>query len=507
MKLEFNRTEHSHYELVQDAVYSREETLEMIVPDACPDIVQITDTYGFCCLTRREMTDSGVLLAGTVKVTLFYLPEGADGLRKLETELPFQHLTECGQGNSNCRLLANAAVIMAETRMMNPRKVLIRVDLREAVQIYRPELLSVCSSMMGEDGLGLQQRIEHYQTAFALEPMEKLFSMEETLTLPSGKSPAAELLRLRPRACCTEARLIGSKLVFKGSVALDLLLQGEDGTLSTAAFELPLSQMMEAGGAGEGATFQIGIQVLDWQFGPLSADGRAVSITLDLAAQAVLYENMPVALVTDAYSISYPITAQKEQLTFQRLSDQTTLRQPIRILLETEESVRTICDCHAELGLLQVSREGEQVVLTVPAMATVLFNSEQGSYGAQRTNFSVTAQHPMSGEGKLTCSYEVTQLEALPAATGIELRGTVELHLRCRQFFQAEGLSEVELDQEHPLDHGQQPSVVLRRPARGEDLWNIAKRYSTTVEEICGANDLTEEQLSDGQMLLIPRKR
>lgn len=507
MKLELNRTEHSHFELVQDTVYSREETLEMIVPDACPDIVQMTDTYGFCCLTRREMTDSGALLAGTVKVTIFYLPEGGGGLRRLEAELPFQHLSECSQGNSNCRLLASASVILAETRMMNPRKVLIRVDLRESIQIYRPSVLSVCSSLEGEHLLGLQQRIEHYQTAFALEPEEKLFSLEETLTLPSGKSPVAELLRLRPTACCNEARLIGSKLVFKGTVSLQLLLQTEDGNYTTSAFDLPLSQMMESGGAGEGASYQVELQVLDWQAGPISGDGRALSITVHLAAQAVFYENIPVALVTDAYSIHYPITAEKEQLTFQRLSDCTTLRQPIRVLLETEESVRTICDCHGELGILQLSREGEQSVLTIPASATVLFCNEQEQYCAQRLNFSVSLQRPMPGEGKLTCSYDIVQLEALPAATGIELRGTVECYLCSRQFFSAESLAEVEIDQEHPLNHGGQPSVVLRRPSRGEDLWNIAKRYSTTVEEICGANGLTEDQLSEGQMLLIPRKR
>lgn len=506
MKLEFTRTEHSHFGLVQDTVCSREETLEMIVPDACPDMVQVTDTYGYCCLTRREMTDSGALLAGTVRVTVLYLPEGSEELRRLEAELPFQHLSECSQGDSSCRLLAKAAVVTAETRMMNPRKVLIRVDLRESVQIYRPEVLSVGSGLKDEESLGLQQRVEHYQTAFSLEPGEKTFSLEETLTLPVGKNPVTELLRLQPSAYCNEARLIGSKLVFKGGVSIRLLCRNEEGELSSADFDLPLSQMMEAGGAGEGAIFQTLIQVLDWQLGPLSGDGRAVSITVELAAQAVFYESVPVALITDAYSISYPLTLQREPLRFQRLADCTVLRQPIRTFLEAE-GVRSVCDCHVELGILQSAREGEQTVLTVPAEATVLYLDEQGGYRSQHMTFSVTVQRPLPSDGKLTCSYGITQLEALPAAAGIELRGMVEFQLRFRQIFEAVGLSEVELDQEHPLEHMGQPSVVLRRPAKGEDLWSIAKRYSTTSQEICSANGLNEDQPLGNQMLLIPRKR
>ena len=66
MELKLTRTDTNYYALVQDNVCGREETLEMIVPDACPDIAQVVDTCGYCCLTRREITDSGALLAGAV---------------------------------------------------------------------------------------------------------------------------------------------------------------------------------------------------------------------------------------------------------------------------------------------------------------------------------------------------------------------------------------------------------------------------------------------------------
>ena len=52
------------------------------------------------------------------------------------------------------------------------------------------------------------------------------------------------------------------------------------------------------------------------------------------------------------------------------------------------------------------------------------------------------------------------------------------------------------------------PSLVLRMLKKGESLWNLAKQYRTTVEEILKANELTEEAAAaGGQMLLIPRKR
>ena len=38
----------------------------------------------------------------------------------------------------------------------------------------------------------------------------------------------------------------------------------------------------------------------------------------------------------------------------------------------------------------------------------------------------------------------------------------------------------------------------------GEDIWEIAKRYSTSVRSIMEENDLDEERLTKSGMLLIP---
>lgn len=52
------------------------------------------------------------------------------------------------------------------------------------------------------------------------------------------------------------------------------------------------------------------------------------------------------------------------------------------------------------------------------------------------------------------------------------------------------------------------PSLVLRAMKPGERLWDIAKRYRTTVEAILAANELKEEPTAvSGKLLLIPRRR
>ena len=55
-------------------------------------------------------------------------------------------------------------------------------------------------------------------------------------------------------------------------------------------------------------------------------------------------------------------------------------------------------------------------------------------------------------------------------------------------------------------EEGRRPSLVMRRLAADETLWDAAKQYRTDEELIRAVNQLTEGEVPD-KMLLIPRMR
>jgi LysM repeat protein len=61
--------------------------------------------------------------------------------------------------------------------------------------------------------------------------------------------------------------------------------------------------------------------------------------------------------------------------------------------------------------------------------------------------------------------------------------------------------------QARDADGPRRPSVVLRRAVPGESLWDLAKSYGTTTEQIRLANQLEDEALPTNRMLLIPGVR
>lgn len=94
MELELQQQELLHYEPILTTTLVREETMEMIVPDALPDILTVLDTGGMALLGRRECAAGCATVTGTLRFDILYHPEGMEGVRPMTAELPFQLTAE-----------------------------------------------------------------------------------------------------------------------------------------------------------------------------------------------------------------------------------------------------------------------------------------------------------------------------------------------------------------------------------------------------------------------------
>jgi LysM repeat protein len=52
------------------------------------------------------------------------------------------------------------------------------------------------------------------------------------------------------------------------------------------------------------------------------------------------------------------------------------------------------------------------------------------------------------------------------------------------------------------------PSLMISKTSKGDTLWKLAKKHHSTATLILAANGLeNEEEIREGQMLIVPKKR
>ena len=264
----------------------------------------------------------------------------------------------------------------AETKAVNSRKVLVRVQYEVSLRVYQPDLLTIPCGV--EQGDGVEQRLESAEGYFAVAVPEKQFQFQDDLTLSGGQPAIGEVLRMQPDVTCTEAKLIGGKLVFKGEVSVRMLYRSVEEDVLTADFVLPYSQIMDAAEAAEHADFQMEVALLGWTLGELDYDGRSIPIDLELYACAEVRQVETVSLLADAYSVRQEVTAHYAPYTFPQLAERCVRRESKRELLETETPDGTVLDLSTKTVQTTVTKAAGSLKAASVVEMTVLWVDDAG---------------------------------------------------------------------------------------------------------------------------------
>lgn len=496
------------YDTVLDTTLTREETMEFIVPDACPDIFRVVDTSCTPFLGNKETQDGRAVLSGTARVSVLYEPDGEGGPCCLDLNVPWTSTLDRGDIHPNSKITAIPRVLGAETRLLNPRKVLVRVELALALRIYAPQTSDICCGVNCGEETGVQQQKKAYKNYMVSNVQEKNFTFSDDLAISGNKPPAEKILRQRAEIVPGEARIIGTKLILKGEIHLVILYQAKDNNPSSAHFELPYSQIMDAQGTGEEAVPTVDLLMNDMTCGLSDGEGRTISVTLSLMAQAVIREERAVEVLSDLYSILYDIKATRSVLDLNTKAGSGVLHQAVREIAEVPENVSSVVDLEARVGRTNVSREGNELVVSAEACVNALCMGDDGQMNSVKRTFPVTTRLEAEDADNLVVDPQISgENIATPASNGIEFRLGLDFRYLLLKPQQVACASNPVLDEKAPRDTMGKPSVVLRSVARGETLWEIARDYATTMNDIMQANGMEEDEPLGGQLLLIPKKR
>lgn len=497
MELTFNKVTCPCLRKVVRQVQNQEQTQEVRLPDAMPDIGRVLGSWGQVLIRSKEWRSNAFSVSGGVMAWVLYAPEDGSEPRSIETWIPFQMKWELPQMERDGTICVTPLLKAVDARSTSARKLMVRVNVSVLGEAMEPTEPEVCiPEQIPEDVQLLRQS---YPVELPREAGEKLFQMDEELSLPGSFPQIQKILRWEWNPQIAEQKVMAGRLVFRGKGTLYMLCGAADGTVHNWETELPFSQYTE----------------LDRDYGPNASawvmpmltsleldldDQNRLQLKCAIAAQYVIYDRQMIDIVEDAYSPVRQISAETQELKI-----------PMRLDIR-QETLQMSAQCNAEgqkiLDIcwlpdhLQVQQEGDETVLTVPGQFQVLYYDENGSL--QCANVRSEAIHRIpSDPGNLLDGYVrfESRPQAVLGAQTIECTGLAVLETAA---FAEQGLhmiTELELGETKEPDP-LRPSLILRRAGENR-LWDIAKECGSTVDAIRKANQLQQEPDSD-RMLLIP---
>lgn len=495
MELTFQKTTFDCLRQVVWQTHNEEQTQELKLPDAFPDIGRVLCTWGQPIIRSKQWNAGRMTASGGIMAWVLYVPEDGSEPRSVETWLPFQvqwDFPECERDGTIC---LDCLLRSADARSISARKLIVRVCVSISGQATEPSSVDTCTSAnLPED---IQLLKQNYPVRLAKEAGEKVFLLDEELPLPADD--VGKILYYCVQPLVLDRKVLADKVVFRGKVGIHVLYRTPENGIRVWDGEIPFSQYTE----------------LEREYGPEAAaaivplvtgvelentDQGRLRLKCNLSGQYVISAVEMVELLEDAYSPKRDVTVEASAVLIPALLDSSC--QTMQIQQHAAINAAEIMDVSFCAEHAQMMRDGTKVQLTVPCQFQLLYKDADGRLqcAVQRAEDTWIMECD-EGVRVDSCTGICGSPTAAFTADGAYMQCdvTVTAAMSMQQgMTMVTGLEIGEMGEQDPL----RPSLVLKRSG-SETLWELAKQTGSTVEAISQANQLTGEP-SPGQMLLIP---
>lgn len=488
------------YACVLDTAVRREETQESIVSDSMPDIGTVVISSGTLYLRTCRAGEGGITCEGDVVASVLYTAEEDRGIYAIPVHIPFRCTTESGTLTESCHLNVLPRLLGIDVKVMNPRKVLVQAEISVRFLAFSDNKVRYSVGVESGD-TPIQTKREKITFQYISQVTEKTFPFEETVSLSSAHRQLERLLSCDITPYCNESKIVGSKVVFKGGVKARVRALSAEHELVCEEYDLPVSQVLDAGDSGEAALAMVGLSATDLQV-ELSGD-EGLCFRMELYACATLVDSKETEVLCDAYSTVCPCQCGEEQVERFQITEQNTLVHPFRQAMDLELPSAEVLDQAISLNEVSGSVDGGY---RCRLKVSVCLRERDGHLSRIDQNCYVELPLPQVQADRVLLEVKLLDSACISAAGGMELRGTLLVHYAMLSTSAFHYVSTLVLDEEED-DVTPKPSAVLRMLREGETLWDLGKEYFATVEDILAVNQISDESAAGGRFLLIPRNR
>ena len=344
--------------------------------------------------------------------------------------------------------------------------------------------------------------------------------VKDEITLASNKPNIAELLWYTIEVRGLDLRPEEEKIKAKGELSVFALYVGDDeeNPLQWLEYTLPFNSEVECSGCGEELipNMETSIMHQSLEVKP-DADGEerllVVDVVLELDMQ--LYQEEEHDVILDVYTPlkeCVPI-GHKEMLESLLVRNFSKCRVNDRIeIKETQGKVLQLCHSQGKVKIdnTRIVENGIQAEGIVHMKILYIVGNDDMPFYSMEAMIPFThvvEARDISPECTYHLQAELEQLSTNMADSNeIEVKAVVSLNalvIRCQEEMIIDKVEEQPLDMKKIQS---MPGILVYMVKPKDTLWDIAKRFYTTVEEIRALNELPDEEIRCGQPLLLVKK-
>ncbi len=486
---------------------------EVLVPDVKEDVFEIVKTEGYITLKKEEVLDGKVILRGDLNYNVIYLTQDKK-VSNLYGKLELNDVMEKENIRSSMKPILRGEIEHIDCNIINERKIKLGGLINIKGSLFGREKVDILREISGlEDVQSYKEEIE-YEDIIGIESAESV--IRESISLGGDMENIENILSLSPKVKLRETRLSDNKVILGGVISVNPIALSKEGDLIKGREEqIEFTQFVEVPGASEGMRENSFVELLEFNFNLKQEEEETGVLEIDatIKSKVRVSENIIREILQDAYCPYRNLKLEDKYLHLNKTLSHGVEDFSIKETIQNDREdiqIKEILNVEPKLFITDNFIMEDKNVLEGIIHVDISYIPVEGL----RPVYTITEEIPfkhgidMMKTKENVISYGHIEVEGINYSLQKE---EIEVEIKGKAHFEiVEEIKNkfiVNGELQGNVDSNERPSITIYIAQEGDTLWDVAKRYNTTLEEIAQTNEMEgEDILTEGQCLIIEKK-
>lgn len=480
---------------------------DVIVNDIKPDILNTISVNGNICIYKKEVIDGRIKLDGAVVVNIIYLADDeTSGVRSLNTSVDFTKSVEFDECRNGMNVDEILNIKNIECKVINSRKLNVRAFLDLNVKIYSNDNIEIINDVNSIEGVQSLNNTLEINSLIGIGST-KAFA-KDTITIDNVDN-LAEILKSDINIINKDIKVSYNKVLAKADAQLRIMYLTEDNRIRLITNTIPVMGFIDIPNVSDTNTCNTKYKLRNLILKPNNVEEHSIYVEAEIEIDCCVYEQRQINAIQDLYSPTSNVQFERRQVT----------------ALVNKESLQEACNIQEQVSIPEIENNKIYDVCVKPnlqkqdirsGMANFegeielefLYESNTSSRFEAKT-VKVPFNHSINNSNinestSLDTSIEIKAQNFIVLNDGnIDVKIELQLEIAISKNEKINVIDNIEVDDKKECN-GYSMVIYFVKPK--DTLWEIAKKFNSTIEEIAKVNDIENiDRIIPGTQLFIPR--
>jgi hypothetical protein len=483
------------------------------VPDSKPDIASIVKERGNVHIDSVKVSADRAEILGRMDFAILYTGTGdRKNPVKMSGSMNISENMNLTADSDNTYVSCYAKLEDITVKMIHSRKISVKaiVTLNVVCEEIKDTAIG-CGLLETREEDQMQTKLGELEYSQLAVSMRDNLRIRENFSLPQGKPEAAEILWEDVEVRSFNSRLTDTGLDITGEMNVFIMYQPleENSVFQWYENAVGFSGKLDISGCSQDMISYVKHSVIssNVEVKPdYDGENREIQAELVLDMDVKVYEDRRKTVLEDVYSPIKNVknTVRQTQTRNLLMRNNSKCRAVERIKTGEYVNIMQICSCTGTAQIDDISEEKDGLQVDGAVIVNVFYVTEDDStpMGSIRAALPFSNKIQINKAEGMSVEYAVNayveQLNAVMTGSNeMEIKANVSLDAVCFENKKLESVMECEVEDYEEGEFLKFPGMVGYIATGDETLWDIAKKYHTTVESIKQRNPVLNERKSD----------